>query len=74
MSNRKRRAEIKKLKENIPTMTMKEVIKRGDLPEHFHLFTLQEMKEYNSRKNEKRREVFKKRLTEYDFIDKNEWW
>lgn len=74
MSNKKRIEETKKLNEQIPNVTLKELMDRGELPEDFHLFSLQEMKEYNRKKNQKHREAFKERLKKYDFIDENEWW
>ncbi len=62
------------MKEQISAVSMKELMDRGELPEHFHLFTRQEVKEYNRKKNKMRRQAFKKRLEKYDFIDEDEWW
>lgn len=74
MSNRKRRAYTKKLKEKIGSVTMKELEEQGEIPRHFHLFSLGEMKEYNRKKNKRHRMAFKERLEKYDFIDEDEWW
>ena len=74
MSSKKRREYTKKMKAKIPTATLKELMDRGDLPEHFHLYTLSEMKEYNRKQNKRRRAAFKKRLEKYDFVDEDEWW
>jgi len=74
MSSKKRREETKKLKEQIPTSTLKELMDRGELPEGFHLFSRQEMEEYNRKKNKERREAFRKRLEKYEFVNEDEWW
>ena len=74
MSSKKRREHTKKLKEQIPTATLKELMNQGTLPKNFHLFSRQEMKEYNSKKNKERRNAFKDHLAKYNFIDENEWW
>ncbi|GEM_PF-2943406 len=74
MSSRTRREHTKKLKSKIPTATLKELMDRGMRPEGFYLFSRREMKEYNRKKNKKRREAFKKRLAKYSFIDEDKWW
>lgn len=74
MSSKKRREHTKKLKEQIPTVSMKELMEQGKLPENFHLFSPQEMKEHNRKKNKESRKALKSRLKKYDFVDEDDWW
>ena len=46
MSSRKRRQYIKKIRDSIPTITIKELQDQGRVPKYFHLFDLVEMEEY----------------------------
>jgi hypothetical protein len=47
MSSRKRRREIKQLRDSYPTITMKELEDEGLVPKNFHLFDRVDMKEYH---------------------------
>jgi hypothetical protein len=46
MSSRKRRREIKQLRDSYPTKTLKELEDEGVVPKNFHLFDRVDMKEY----------------------------
>jgi len=42
------RKKNKRRERNLPALTMTELVQKGDLPESFHLFDYEEMKEYQS--------------------------
>ena len=46
MSSRKRRQYIKKIRDSIPTITLKELEDQGRVPKYFHLYDHVEMEEY----------------------------
>ena len=46
MSSRKRRKETKKLRDSIPTITLKELEDKWLVPKNYHLFDRVDMKEY----------------------------
>ena len=46
MSSRKRRREIKQLRDSYPTKTLKELEDEGLVPKNIHLFDRVDMKEY----------------------------
>jgi hypothetical protein len=46
MSSRKRRREIRKIRDSHPTKTLKELEDEGVVPKNFHLFDRVDMKEY----------------------------
>ena len=47
MSSRKRRREIRKIRDSYPTTTLKELEDEGLVPKNFHLFDRVDMKEYH---------------------------
>ena len=46
MSSKKRRIEIRKIRNSYPTKTLKELEDEGLVPKNFHLFDRVDMKEY----------------------------
>ena len=46
MSSKRRRKEIKKIRDSYPTKTLKEFEDEGLVPKNFHLFDRVDMKEY----------------------------
>ena len=47
MSSRKRRREIRKIRDSYPTVTLKELEDEGVVPKNLHLFDRVDMKEYH---------------------------
>ena len=47
MSSRKRRGEIRKIRDSYPTVTLKELEDEGLVPKNFYLFDRVDMKEYH---------------------------
>ena len=46
MSSKRRRKETKQLRDSYPTVTLKELEEKGEVPKYFHLSDWVDMKEY----------------------------